>query len=64
MLSLPGDKTPKEAPLERNGCVGNLQVFRYNLYQKESKVHECDAFADLLYYEEELRRNCQEDIAL
>lgn len=64
MLSLPGDKTPEEARLEREGCIRNLQVFRYNLYQKESKVDDCDAFADLLYYEEELRRNCQAEISL
>ena len=54
MLSLPGDKTPEEARLEREGCIRNLQVFRYSLYQKESKVHDYDAFADLLHYEEEL----------
>jgi hypothetical protein len=64
MLSLPGDKTPEEARLEREGCIRNLQVFRYNLYQKESKVHDYDAFADLLHYEEELRRNCQAEIIL
>ncbi|KAJ5510083.1 hypothetical protein N7453_002186 [Penicillium expansum] len=64
MLPLPGDKTSEEASLEREGCIRNLQVFRYNLYQKESKVHDCDAFADLLYYEEELRRNCQAEISL
>jgi hypothetical protein len=64
MLSLPGDRTPEEARLEREGCIRTLQVFRYNLFQKESKVHQVDAFADLLYYEEELRRNCQEEIAL
>jgi hypothetical protein len=64
MLSLPGDRTPEEARLEREGCLRTLQVFRYNLFQKESKVHHVDAFADLLYYEEELRRNCQEEISL
>jgi hypothetical protein len=64
MLSLPGDKTPEEARLEREGCIRNLQVFRYNLYQKESEVHDWDAFADLLYNEEELRRNCQAEITL
>ncbi|KAJ9484179.1 hypothetical protein VN97_g9204 [Penicillium thymicola] len=64
MLSLPGGETPEEARLEREGCVRNLQVFRYNLYQKESKVYDYDAFADLLYYEEKLRRNCQSEIIL
>ncbi|KAJ5158056.1 uncharacterized protein N7500_007707 [Penicillium coprophilum] len=64
MLSLPGDKTPEEARLEREGCIRNLQVFRYNLYQKESKVHDEDAFIDLLYCEERLRRNCQKEIDL
>lgn len=64
MLSLPGDKTPQEARIEQEGCIRTLQVFRYNLYQKESKVNQCDAFADLLYFEEELRRNCQEEIVL
>ncbi|KAJ5925858.1 hypothetical protein N7454_007368 [Penicillium verhagenii] len=65
MLSLPGDKTPEEARLEREGCIRNLQVFRYNLYQKESKVDdEFDAFADLLHYEEKLRSNCQAEIVL
>ncbi|KAJ5763019.1 hypothetical protein N7533_001700 [Penicillium manginii] len=64
MLIFPGDKTPEEARLEREGCIRTLQVFRYNLFQKESKVHQVDAFADLLYYEEEIRRNCQEEIAL
>ncbi|KAJ5385595.1 hypothetical protein N7517_003506 [Penicillium concentricum] len=59
-----GDKTPEEARLEREGCIRNLQVFRYNLDQKESKVHDRDAFADLLHYEEELRRNCQAEIKL
>ncbi|CRL28296.1 unnamed protein product [Penicillium camemberti] len=64
MLSLPGDKTPEEARLEREGCIKNLQVFRYNLYQKESKVDDCDGFANLLHHEEELRRNCQAEISL
>jgi hypothetical protein len=59
-----GGKTPEEARLEREGCTRNLQVFRYNLYQKESKVHDCDGFANLLYYEGELRKNCQTEIDL
>lgn len=64
MQSLPGDKTPEEARLEREGYVRSLQVFRYNLYQKETNSESDDAIFDLLYYEEELRKNCQTEIVL
>ncbi|KAJ5263556.1 hypothetical protein N7478_011161 [Penicillium angulare] len=59
MLSLPGDKTPEEAHLEREGCVRSLQVFRYNLCQKEINSDSDGTLFDLLYYEDELRKNCQ-----
>jgi hypothetical protein len=64
MLSLPGDKTPEEARLEREGCFRSLQVFRYNLYQKEINSKSDYALFDLLYYEDELRKNCQTEIVL
>lgn len=68
MLSLPGDKTPEEICLEVKGCFRKLQVFRYNLYQKDLKVSEASG-ADgvliaLLESEEKLRSYCQEEIAL
>ena len=64
MLSLPGEKTLEEARLEREGCFRTLQVFRYNLFQKEPKVHDVDAFANLLFYEEQIRRDCQREVVL
>lgn len=63
MLSLPGDKSPEEARLEKKGCIRTLQVFRCNLYKQESRVNQhVDGFVELLCCEEDLRRNCQEEI--
>lgn len=64
MLSLPGEKTPEEARLERKGCFRSLQVFRYNIYQEDIDSKSDSAIFDLLYYEEELRKNCQTEIGL
>lgn len=61
MMVLQGDKTPEEALLQRKGCFRDLQVFRYNLYSEEFNI---EGFIPLLYWEEELRKNCQEQIAL
>ncbi|CAG7922538.1 unnamed protein product [Penicillium olsonii] len=63
MLSLPGDKTTEEARLEREGCIRDLQVFRYNLYKKGHKGDDWGDFAHLIFLENALRVNCQTEIA-
>lgn len=64
MLILQGDKTREEARLEQEGNVRDLQVFRYNLYQHGPKINYNDTLSALLYWEEELRKNCQEENVL
>ena len=61
MIVLRGDKTPQEVLLQKKGCFRDLQVFRYNICLENYHIEE---FIPLLYREEELRKNCQEEIAL